>query len=209
MAVIGAAAAVSTRRMTAKWARAEVIAVDVAAELRRLLKAGADAVVNPRDGDVVVHARATHAPRPRGHRRTSAPSCQRWRPASRRWPGVVGGDAQRRLAAVRGAGARHVAEQAILGSRYATRVEVLEVVHRARRGAAAGDARPPLPEAEAVHDGRARPGSPGGPGAGLARGRSAAVLFGDHSPPDAESEHVVGLRLPSRMSPVWRSRLGY
>ena len=72
VAVIGAGGGVGIHQvMMAKWAKARVIAVDVAADkFDACRKAGADDVVNPRDGDVVEALRdLTHgAGRGRGGR---------------------------------------------------------------------------------------------------------------------------------------------
>ena len=114
VAVIGAGGGLGIHQvMMAKWANARVIAVESAADkFDACRKAGADEVVNPRDGDVVEALRdLTHGAgvdvvdrlrrrgRDAGSRRQGA------------GPARPAGHSRRRRAAVPGAGARHAARR--------------------------------------------------------------------------------------------------
>ena len=158
VAVFGAGGGLGIHQvMMAKWAKARVIAVDTAAEkFDACRKAGADAVVNPRDGDVVgalkdltdgegvdvvvdyVSATATLE------------------------AGAKALGRRGRLVTLGGAGQPFQAsamdllhkEQELLGSRYVTRAEILATLDIVARGEVwplVTDVRP-LEEAEAVHE---------------------------------------------------------
>jgi D-arabinose 1-dehydrogenase-like Zn-dependent alcohol dehydrogenase len=157
VAVIGAGGGVGIHQvMMAKWANARVIAVDTAADkFDACRKAGADEVVNPRDGDVVAALRdlshggvdvvidyvSTAATLEAGVKALG----QRGRLV------ILGGAAQNFQAPGR---EMLTKEQAILGSRYVTRREILDVCDLVARGEVwplVTEVRP-LAEAEAVHE---------------------------------------------------------
>jgi D-arabinose 1-dehydrogenase-like Zn-dependent alcohol dehydrogenase len=158
IAVIGAGGGVGIHQvMLAKWANARVIAVDTAAnKAEACRKAGADEVVNPReidlvealrdlthgDGvDVVIDYVSTAATLEAGVRALN----QSGRLV------ILGGAAQNFQAPGRDMLTK---EQAILGSRYVTRAEILDVCDLVARGEVwplVTELRP-LREAEAVHD---------------------------------------------------------
>jgi propanol-preferring alcohol dehydrogenase len=157
VAVIGAGGGVGIHQvMMAKWANARVIAVDTAADkFDACRKAGADEVVNPRDGDVVEVLRdlshggvdvvidyvSTAATLEAGVKALG----QRGRLV------ILGGAAQTFPAPGRDMLTK---EQAILGSRYVTRAEILDACDLVARGEVwplVTELRP-LQEAEAVHD---------------------------------------------------------
>ncbi len=87
VAVFGAGGGVGIHQlMLAKWARARVIAVDVAADkFEACRKAGADEVVNAADGDVVqallelTHGRGVDVAK------ITFPSLRHWKPPPKRW----------------------------------------------------------------------------------------------------------------------------
>ena len=157
VAVIGAGGGVGIHQvMMAKWANARVIAVDTAADkFAACRKAGADDVVDPRDGDVVEALRdlsrggvdvvidyvSTAATLEAGVRALN----QSGRLV------ILGGAAQNFQAPGRDMLTK---EQAILGSRYVTRAEILDACDLV----AGGEVWPlvtvlrPLEEAEAVHE---------------------------------------------------------
>jgi D-arabinose 1-dehydrogenase-like Zn-dependent alcohol dehydrogenase len=157
VAVIGAGGGIGIHQlMMAKWANTRVIAVDIAsAKFDACRKAGADEVVNPKDGDVVealhelTHGKgvdvvidyvSTAATQEAGMKALA----QRGRLV------VLGGAAQPFTAPARDMLTK---EQAILGSRYVTRSEILDACDLV----ASGKVWPlvtvikPLQEAEAVH----------------------------------------------------------
>jgi propanol-preferring alcohol dehydrogenase len=157
VAVIGAGGGVGIHQvMMAKWANARVIAVDTAADkFDACRKAGADEVVNPRDGDVVEVLRdlshggvdvvidyaSTAATLEAGVKALG----QRGRLV------ILGGAAQTFPAPGRDMLTK---EQAILGSRYVTRAEILDACDLVARGEVwplVTELRP-LQEAEVVHD---------------------------------------------------------
>ena len=158
VAVIGAGGGIGIHQlMMAKWANARVIAVDIAADkFDACRKAGADEVVNPKDGDVVETLRdLTHG---KGvdvvidYVSTAATQEAGMKALGQRGRLVIlGGAAQPFNAPARDMLTK---EQAILGSRYVTRAEILEACDLVARG----DVWPlvtvlkPLQEAEAVHD---------------------------------------------------------
>jgi D-arabinose 1-dehydrogenase-like Zn-dependent alcohol dehydrogenase len=158
VAVIGAGGGVGIHQvMMAKWAKARVIAVDVAAgKFDACLRAGADEVLNPRDGDVAEALRnLTHG---KGvdvavdYVCTTATLEAGIKALGRRGRLVIlGGAAQPFQVPARDMLTK---EQSILGSRYVTRAEILEVCDLVARG----EVWPlvtvvrPLQEAEAVHD---------------------------------------------------------
>ena len=158
VAVIGAGGGVGIHQvMMAKWAKARVIAVDVAAgKFDACLRAGADEVLNPRDGDVAEALRnLTHD---KGvdvavdYVCTTATLEAGTKALGRRGRLVIlGGAAQPFQVPARDMLTK---EQSILGSRYVTRAEILEVCDLVARG----EVWPlvtvvrPLQEAEAVHD---------------------------------------------------------
>ena len=123
--------------MMAKWARARVIAVDIAADkFDACRKAGADEVVDPRDGDVVAALRElTHGEGVDVAIDYVCATSTLEAGVKALGPSRPAGHPRRRLAAVSGAGARHAPkEQTILGSRYVTRREILEVFDLVKRG---------------------------------------------------------------------------
>ena len=158
VAVIGAGGGIGIHQvMMAKWANARVIAVDIAADkFDACRKAGADDVVNPRDGDVVEALRdLTHG---KGvdvvvdYVSTTATQEAGVKALGQRGRMVIlGGAAQPFNVPARDMLTK---EQAILGSRYVTRAEILEACDLVARG----EVWPlvtvirPLAEAEAVHD---------------------------------------------------------
>jgi len=158
VAVIGAGGGVGIHQvMMAKWARARVIAVDIAAtKFEACRKAGADEVVNPRDGDMVAALRElTHGD---GVDVVVDYVCT----TATLEAGIKALGCRGRLVILGGAAqpfqvpAREMLtnEQAILGSRYVTRVEILEACDLVARGEVwplVSEIRP-LREAEAVHD---------------------------------------------------------
>ena len=158
VAVVGAGGGVGIHQvMMAKWANARVIAVDVAAaKFDACRKAGADDVVNPRDGDVVEALRElTHGAGVDvvvDYVCTTATLEAGIKSLGRRGRLVIlGGAAQPFQVPAREMLSK---EQAILGSRYVTRVEVLEACDLVARGEVwplVTDVRP-LPEAEALHE---------------------------------------------------------
>ena len=138
VAVIGAGGGIGIHQlMMAKWANARVIAVDTAADkFDACRKAGADEVVNPQDGDVVEALRdlthgdgvdvvidyvSTTATQEAGVKALG----QRGRLV------ILGGAAQPFPAPARDMLTK---EQAILGSRYVTRAEILEACDLVARG---------------------------------------------------------------------------
>lgn len=156
--VIGAGGGVGIHQvMMAKWAKARVIAVDVAAgKFDACRKAGADEVLNPRDGDVVeALCNLTHG---KGVDVAVDYVCT----AATLEAGVKALGRRGRLVILGGAAqpfqvpARDMLtkEQSIFGSRYVTRAEILEACDLVARG----EVWPlvtvvrPLQEAEAVHD---------------------------------------------------------
>jgi propanol-preferring alcohol dehydrogenase len=158
VAVIGAGGGVGIHQvMMAKWAKARVIAVDVAAgKFDACRRAGADEVLNPRDGDVVEALRnLTHG---KGvdvavdYVCTTATLEAGIKALGRRGRLVIlGGAAQPFQVPARDMLTK---EQSILGSRYVTRADILEACDLVARG----EVWPvvtvvrPLQEAEAVHD---------------------------------------------------------
>jgi propanol-preferring alcohol dehydrogenase len=156
--VIGAGGGVGIHQvMMAKWAKARVIAVDVAAgKFDACRKAGADEVLNPRDGDVVeALCNLTHG---KGvdvavdYVCTTATLEADVKALGRRGRLVIlGGAAQPFQVPARDMLTK---EQSIFGSRYVTRAEILEACDLVARG----EVWPlvtvvrPLQEAEAVHD---------------------------------------------------------
>ncbi len=156
--VIGAGGGVGIHQvMMAKWAKARVIAVDVAAgKFDACRKAGADEVLNPRDGDVVeALCNLTHG---KGvdvavdYVCTTATLEAGVKALGRRGRLVIlGGAAQPFQVPARDMLTK---EQSIFGSRYVTRAEILEACDLVARG----EVWPlvtvvrPLQEAEAVHD---------------------------------------------------------
>jgi D-arabinose 1-dehydrogenase-like Zn-dependent alcohol dehydrogenase len=146
VAVIGAGGGIGIHQlMMAKWANARVIAVDIAADkFDACRKAGADEVVNPKDGDVVEALRdLTHG---KGvdvvvdYVSTATTQEAGMKALGQRGRLVIlGGAAQPFNAPARDMLTK---EQAILGSRYVTRAEIWPLVTVLK----------PLQEAEAVHD---------------------------------------------------------
>jgi D-arabinose 1-dehydrogenase-like Zn-dependent alcohol dehydrogenase len=157
VAVFGAGGGVGIHQvMLAKWAKARVIAIDTAAsKFEACRKAGADAVVNPRDGDVAdalydltggagvdvaIDYVCTQSTLEAGARALG----RRGRLV------ILGGAAQPFQISSRD---MLLKEQAVLGSRYVTRREILETLDIVARGEVwplVTDIRP-LAEAEAVH----------------------------------------------------------
>jgi D-arabinose 1-dehydrogenase-like Zn-dependent alcohol dehydrogenase len=158
VAVIGAGGGLGIHQvMMAKWAKARVIAVDTAADkFDACRKAGADEVVNPRDGDVVEALRdLTHGA---GVDVVVDYVCS----TATLEAGIKALGRRGRLVILGGAAhpfhvpARELLlkEQTILGSRYVTRAEILETCDLVARGEVwplVTDIRP-LTEAEAIHD---------------------------------------------------------
>jgi D-arabinose 1-dehydrogenase-like Zn-dependent alcohol dehydrogenase len=158
VAVIGAGGGIGIHQlMMAKWANARVIAVDIAADkFDACRKAGADEVVNPKDGDLVEALRdLTHG---KGvdvvadYVCTTATQEAGMKALAQRGRLVVlGGAAQPFTAPARDMLAK---EQSILGSRYVTRSEILDACDLVARGKVwpLVTVTRPLHEAEAVHD---------------------------------------------------------
>jgi alcohol dehydrogenase, propanol-preferring len=143
--------------MMAKWAKARVIAVDVAAKkFDACRKAGADEVINPKDDDVV------QALLDLTHGAGVDVAIDYVGATATLEAGVKALGRRGRLVILSGASQPFQApahamlqkEQSILGSRYVTRVEVLETCDLVARG----DVRPmvteirPLEQAELVHE---------------------------------------------------------
>ena len=158
VAVIGAGGGIGIHQlMMAKWANARVIAVDVAADkFDACRKAGADEVVNPKDGDVVEALRdLTHG---KGvdvvvdYVSTTATQEAGMKALAQRGRLVILGGAALPFTAP----ARDMLtkEQSILGSRYVTRTEILDACDLVARGKVwpLVTVLRPLQEAEAVHD---------------------------------------------------------
>jgi len=158
VAVIGAGGGLGIHQvMMAKWANARVIAVETAADkFDACRKAGADEVVNPRDGGVVEALRdLTHGAGVDvvvDYVSTTATQEAAVRALGQRGRLVIlGGAAQPFHVPARDMLTK---EQAILGSRYVTRAEILDACDLVARG----EVWPlvtvvrPLAEAEAVHD---------------------------------------------------------
>jgi D-arabinose 1-dehydrogenase-like Zn-dependent alcohol dehydrogenase len=158
VAIFGAGGGVGIHQvMMAKWANARVIAIDVVtAKFEACRKAGADEVLNPRAGDVVEALRdLTHG--------TGVDVAIDYVGATATLEAGVKALGRRgRLVVLSGASQPFVApahdmlmnEQAILGSRYVTRAEILETCDLVARGDVwplVTDIRP-MQEAEAVHD---------------------------------------------------------
>ena len=158
VAVIGAGGGIGIHQvMMAKWANARVIAVDIAAgKFDVCRKAGADEVVNPKDGDLVETLRdLTHG---KGvdvvadYVCTTATQEAGMKALAQRGRLVVlGGAAQPFTAPARDMLTK---EQSILGSRYVTRTEILDACELVARGKVwpLVTVIRPLQEAEAVHD---------------------------------------------------------
>jgi propanol-preferring alcohol dehydrogenase len=158
VAIFGAGGGVGIHQvMMAKWANARVIAVDIAADkFDACRKAGADEVLDPRNGDVVEALRdLTHGAGVDvavDYVCTTATLEAGIKMLGRRGRLVIlGGAAQPfQVPALK----MLLNEQAILGSRYVTRVEILEACDLVARG----EVWPlvtvirPMQEAEAVHD---------------------------------------------------------
>ena len=158
VAVFGAGGGVGIHQvMMAKWAHARVIAIDVAADkFDACREAGADEVLNPHDGDVVEALRdLTHGA---GVDVVVDYVCS----TATLEAGIKALGRRGRLVILGGAAhpfhvpAREMLlkEQAILGSRYVTRAEILETCDLVARGEVwplVTDIRP-LTEAEAIHD---------------------------------------------------------
>ena len=158
VAVIGAGGGLGIHQlMMAKWANARVIAVEAAADkFDACRKAGADEVVNPRDGDVVEALRdLTHGAGVDvvvDYVSTTATQEAAVRALGQRGRMVIlGGAAQPFNVPARDMLTK---EQAILGSHYVTRAEILDACDLVARG----EVWPlvtvvrPMAEAEAVHD---------------------------------------------------------
>ncbi len=158
VAVIGAGGGIGIHQlMMAKWANARVIAVDVAAnKFEACRKAGADDVVNPKDGDMVEALRdLTHG---KGVDVVVDYVCT----ATTLEAGMKALGPRGRLVVLGGAAQPFTApgrdmltnEQAILGSRYVTRSEILDACDLVTRGKVwpLVTVTRPLQEAEAVHD---------------------------------------------------------
>ena len=158
VAIFGAGGGVGIHQvMMAKWANARVIAIDVAtAKFDACRKAGADAVLDPRDGDVVAALRdLTHGlgvDVAIDYVCTTATLEAGVKALGRRGRLVIlGGAAQPFQVPARDMLTK---EQAVLGSRYVTRTEILEACDLVARGEAwplVTDIRP-LQEAEALHE---------------------------------------------------------
>jgi propanol-preferring alcohol dehydrogenase len=158
VAVFGAGGGVGIHQvMMAKWANARVIAVDIAVDkFEACRKAGADEVVNPRDGDVVAALRdLTHG--------AGVDVAVDYVCTTATLEAGVKAIGQRGRLVILGGAAQPfqvpgrdmlLNEQAILGSRYVTRLEILETCDLVARG----EMWPlvtvirPLQEAEAVHE---------------------------------------------------------
>jgi len=158
VAIFGAGGGVGIHQvMMAKWARARVIAVDVATtKFDACRKAGADEVIDPRGGDVVDALRdLTHGAGVDvaiDYVCTTATLEAGVKALRRRGRLVIlGGAAQPFQVPARD---MLLKEQAILGSRYVTRAEILETCELVARGAVwpLVTVVRPLQEAEAVHE---------------------------------------------------------
>jgi propanol-preferring alcohol dehydrogenase len=158
VAVFGAGGGLGIHQvMMAKWANARVIAVDIATDkFEACRKAGADEIVNPRDGDVVEALRdLTHGAGVDvaiDYVSTTATQEAAVKALGQRGRMVIlGGAAQPFQLPARD---MLIKEQAVLGSRYVTRVEILEACDLVARG----EVWPlvtvvrPMREAEVVHD---------------------------------------------------------
>jgi D-arabinose 1-dehydrogenase-like Zn-dependent alcohol dehydrogenase len=158
VAVFGAGGGLGIHQvMMAKWANARVIAVDIATDkFEACRKAGADEIVNPRDGNVVEALRdLTHGAGVDvaiDYVSTTATQEAAVKALGQRGRMVVlGGAAEPFQVPARD---MLIKEQAVLGSRYVTRVEILEACDLVARG----EVWPlvtvvrPMQEAEAVHD---------------------------------------------------------
>ena len=158
VAIFGAGGGVGIHQvMMAKWANARVIAIDIAADkFDACRKAGADAVLNPHDGDVVEALRdLTHGAGVDvvvDYVCSTATLEAGIKTLGRRGRLVILGGAAQSFRAP--AHDMLVKEQSILGSRYVTHAEILEACDLVARG----EVWPlvtvirPLQEAEAVHD---------------------------------------------------------
>jgi D-arabinose 1-dehydrogenase-like Zn-dependent alcohol dehydrogenase len=158
VAVFGAGGGVGIHQvMMAKWANARVIAIEIAKDkFDACRRAGADEVVDPRDIDIVEALRdLTHGA---GADVIVDYVCT----ASTLESGVKALGRRGRLVVLGGAAQPFIApardmllkEQSLLGSRYVTRVEILEVCDLVARGEIwplLTEIRP-LQEAEMVHD---------------------------------------------------------
>lgn len=157
VAVFGAGGGLGIHQvMLAKWAKARVIAVDTAAEkFDACRKAGADAVVNPRDGDVVAALKELT------HGEGVDVVVDYVSATATLEAGAKALGRRGRLVTLGGAGQPFQAsamdllhkEQELLGSRYVTRAEILATLDIVARGEVwplVTDIRP-LEEAEAVH----------------------------------------------------------
>jgi propanol-preferring alcohol dehydrogenase len=158
VAIFGAGGGVGIHQvMMAKWANARVIAIDIAADkFDACRKAGADEVLNPRDGDVVEALRdLTHGAGVDvavDYVCTTATLEAGVKALGRRGRLVILGGAAQPFQVP--AHDMLVKEQTILGSRYVTRVEILEACDLVARGEVwplVTDIRP-LEDAEAVHE---------------------------------------------------------
>lgn len=158
VAVFGAGGGLGIHQvMLAKWAKARVIAVDTAAEkFDACRKAGADAVVNPRDGDVVAALKELT------HGEGVDVVVDYVSATATLEAGAKALGRRGRLVTLGGAGQPFQAsamdllhkEQELLGSRYVTRAEILATLDIVARGEVwplVTDIRP-LEEAEAVHE---------------------------------------------------------
>ena len=158
VAIFGAGGGVGIHQvMMAKWAHARVVAIDVAAaKFDACRKAGADAVLDPRDGDVVAALRdLTHGlgvDVAIDYVCTTATLEAGVKALGRRGRLVIlGGAAQPFQVTARDMLTK---EQAVLGSRYVTRTEILEACDLVARGEVwplVTDIRP-LQAAEALHE---------------------------------------------------------
>ncbi len=158
VAVFGAGGGLGIHQvMMAKWADARVIAVDTAADkFEACRKAGADEVVNPRDGDVVealhdlTHGAGVDVAIDYVGATATLDACVK--SLGRRGRLVILSGASQPFQAP--AHAMLQKEQAILGSRYVTPLEVLETCDLVVRGKVwpLVSVIRPLQEAEAVHD---------------------------------------------------------
>jgi D-arabinose 1-dehydrogenase-like Zn-dependent alcohol dehydrogenase len=157
VAVFGAGGGLGIHQvMMAKWAKARVIAVDTAAEkFDACRKAGADAVVNPRDGDVVAALKELT------HGEGVDVVVDYVSATATLEAGAKALGRRGRLVTLGGAGQPFQAsamdllhkEQELLGSRYVTRAEILATLDIVARGEVwplVTDIRP-LEAAEAVH----------------------------------------------------------
>ena len=158
VAIFGAGGGVGIHQvMFANWARARVIAIDIATEkFDACHKAGAEHVLDPRSGDVVEAllqwTRGLGVDVVIDYVCTAATLEAGIKALARRGRLVIlGGAAQSFQAPAR---ELLLKEQAVLGSRYVTRVEILETCDLVARGEVwplVTDLRP-LQEAEALHE---------------------------------------------------------